>query len=77
MENQGGVQCSEELVQTLGIPWTPMEFVKQAAMAKHPMQLNQLLPKRLGEVISVHQNFLCPAEDHSKDLKAGVLGESS
>ncbi len=46
---------NEEIVQTWGIPWTPQEFVKQAARAKHPMQLDQLLPKRLREVIVVYK----------------------
>ena len=49
--------CKDEMVQTWGIPWTPQEFVKQAAMAKHPMQLNQLLPKRLRDVIAVYKNL--------------------
>ena len=52
---EGAGQGNEEIVQTWGIPWTPQEFVKQAASAKHPMQLDQLLPKRLREVIVVYK----------------------
>ena len=37
---------SEQLVQTWGSPWSPMEFVKQAVKAGHPSQLDACLPMR-------------------------------
>ena len=55
VEMDSAGQSNEDIVQTWGIPWTPQEFVKQAAKAKHPMQLDQLLPKRLREVMVVYK----------------------
>ena len=37
----------EQLVQTWGSPWSPLEFVKQAVKAGHPSQLDACLPMRL------------------------------
>ena len=37
----------EQLVQTWGSPWSPLEFVSQAAKAGHPSQLDACLPLRL------------------------------
>ena len=37
----------EQLVQTRGSPWSPLEFVSQAAKAGHPSQLDACLPLRL------------------------------
>ena len=37
----------EQLVQTWGSPWSPMEFVKQGVKAGHPSQLDACLPMRL------------------------------
>ena len=38
---------SEQLVQTWGSPWSPLEFAKQAVKAGHPSQLDACLPTRL------------------------------
>ena len=37
----------EQMVQTWGSPWSPLEFVNQAAKAGHPSQLDACLPVRL------------------------------
>ena len=37
----------EQLVQTWGSPWSPLEFVKQAVKAGHPSRLDACLPMRL------------------------------
>ena len=37
----------EQLVQTWGSPWSPLEFVRQAVKAGHPSQLDACLPLRL------------------------------
>ena len=44
LENDGQ---REQLVQTWGSPWFPLEFVSQAAKAGHPSQLDACLPVRL------------------------------
>ena len=46
------VDHGRNIIHTWGIPWTPLEFVEQAAKAKHPMQLDQFLPNRLRSVVT-------------------------
>ena len=41
--------------QTWGVPWSPLEFVEQAAKAKHPMQLDQCLPCRHGDMVKFYK----------------------
>ena len=36
----------EQLIQTWGSPWSPMEFVEEAVRAGHPSQLDACLPMR-------------------------------
>ena len=36
----------DQILQTWGSPWSPMEFVRQAAKAGHPLQLDSCLPSR-------------------------------
>ena len=43
----GEADHCEQLVQTWGSPWSPMEFVQQAVKAGHPSQLDACLPVRL------------------------------
>ena len=52
-----GVDSSSNMIHTWGIPWEPLEFVQQAAKAKHPMQLEQLLPARLGSVVGCYKTM--------------------
>ena len=53
----GDLQASEDqgegnaLLQVCGVPWTPLEFIRQAAEAGHPMQLHSCLPPRLTSLI--------------------------
>ena len=37
--------------QIFGIPWSPDEFLQQAALRKHPRDLVQLLPRDLSDVV--------------------------
>ena len=59
------------MVQTWGIPWEPLEFVEQAAKAKHPMQLEQWLPARLRNVVQ------CESFTGPQDLGSGSIEQRS
>ena len=60
-------QC--EALQVRGIPWTPLEFVQQAAQAGHPVQLQANLPLRLrnvtasfGKIFSCLTDCICASK---------------
>ena len=74
VETECAGQDNEEIVQTWGIPWTPQEFMKQAASAKHPMQLDQLFSKRLREVIVVYLVLISAGENHFIVRRGWVFG---
>ena len=68
-ENDGS-EYKYNSIQTWGIPWTPLEFVEQAAKAKHPMQLNQCLASRLSDLIRFFfQTEHCSTEHCLQDIK--------
>ena len=55
--DDAGQKDQQDLVQTWGIPWSPQEFLEQATRVKHPMQLEQLLPKRLRDLLVVYKQL--------------------
>ena len=61
-------------IQTWGVPWSPLEFVEQAAKAKHPMQLDQCLPCRLGDVVNSTSKttFARGSSIEPQDLNSGL-----
>ena len=50
-ETENEAVAGRRALQIFGIPWTPHEFVYQAALRKRPRDLVQLLPGDLSDVV--------------------------
>ncbi|CAJ1425255.1 unnamed protein product [Effrenium voratum] len=50
-ETENEAVAGREALQIFGIPWSPDEFLQQAALRKHPRDLVQLLPHDLSDVV--------------------------
>lgn len=51
----GAPDEGEQLIQTWGSPWSPLEFLEQAVKAGHPSQLDACLPARLASLAQTMQ----------------------
>ena len=50
-ETENEAVAGRKALQIFGIPWSPDEFIQQAALRKHPRDLVRLLPRDLSDVV--------------------------